>query len=576
MSAETVADLVVRTLGQAGVERIYGVVGDSLNAITEALRQTGEIEWIHVRHEESAAFAAGAEAHLTGRLAVCAGSCGPGNLHLINGLFDCHRSRVPVLAIAAQIPSAEIGRQYAQETHPQTLFAECSHFCEMVSSPDQMPGIVESAIRAAVGLRGVAVIVIPGDVALMKAPGDARVSASLLPPVPIVRPAAATIDALAVRLNAAERITLFCGRGCRDAHDDLIRLAGRLNAPIVHALGGKESVEYDNPFTVGMTGLIGFSSGHEALQTCDLLMMLGTDFPYRQFYPTGAEIIQVDLRAEGLGRRCPIDLGVVGDVGATIEALLPALDQKSDRAHLDASLARYVEARQDLDDLAVGHPGRTPIHPQYLATLVSDLAAEDAVFTCDVGTPTIWAARYLRMNGRRRLIGSFTHASMANALPQALGAQAAFPGRQVVSLSGDGGFAMLMGDFITLTQQGLPVKVVIFNNGTLAFVELEMKVAGFLETGVDLINPDFAAMARAMGVFALRVEDPADLAAALRDVLAHDGPALLDVLTNRQELAMPPRTTLAQGLGFGLYALKAMMNGQGDDLVDLARSNLFR
>lgn len=576
MSADTVADLFVQTLVQAGVKRIYGVVGDSLNGITEALRQQGEIDWVHVRHEESAAFAAGAEAHLTDQLAVCAGSCGPGNLHLINGLFDCHRSRVPVLAIAAQIPSAEIGRHYSQETHPQTLFAECSHFCEMVSTPEQMPGVVETAIRAAVGLRGVAVIVIPGDVALMKAPTEARSSASLLPPVPLVRPNDDTIDALAAMLNAASRVSLFCGRGCSGAHDDVIRLAEQLKAPIVHALGGKEGVEYDNPFSVGMTGLIGMSSGHYALQNCDLLLMLGTDFPYRQFYPTKATVVQVDLRVENLGRRCPLDLGVVGDVGATIAALLPCLDTKPDRSHLDASLAQFSQARRDLDDLAVGHPGRTPIHPQYLAKLISDHAADDAVFTCDVGTTTIWAARYLKMNGRRRLIGSFTHASMANALPQALGAQSAFPGRQVISLSGDGGFTMLMGDFITLTQQGLPVKTVVFNNGTLGFVELEMKVAGFLETGVDLVNPDFAAMARAMGVFARRVEDPADLDAALREVLDHDGPALLDVVTNRQELAMPPQTTLAQGLGFGLYALKAMMNGQGDDLVDLARTNLFR
>ena len=576
MSADTVADLFVRTLVQAGVERIYGIVGDSLNGLTEALRQQGEIDWVHVRHEESAAFAAGAEAHLTDRLAVCAGSCGPGNLHLINGLFDCHRSQVPVLAIAAQIPSAEIGRHYAQETHPQTLFAECSHFCEMVSTPEQMPGVLESAIRAALGLRGVAVIVIPGDVALMKAPSEARSSASLLPPVPIVRPDPGTIEALAAILNATNRITLFCGRGCRGAHDELIRLAERLKAPIVHALGGKEGVEYDNPFTVGMTGLIGFSSGHDALQACEVLVMLGTDFPYRQFYPTGAKVIQVDLRVEVLGRRCPIDLGVVGDVGATIAALLPSLLPKPDQIHLDDSLSKYAKARQDLDDLAVGHPGHTPIHPQYLTKVISDLAAEDAIFTCDVGTPTIWAARYLKMTQQRRLIGSFTHASMANALPQALGAQAAFPERQVISLSGDGGFTMLMGDLITLTQHALPVKIVIFNNGTLAFVELEMKVAGFLETRVDLVNPDFAAMARAMGIFALRVEDPADLAAAVRQILAHDGPALLDVVTNRQELAMPPHTTLTQGLGFGLYALKAMMNGQGDDLVDLARSNLFR
>jgi len=576
MSAATVADLLVQVLGRAGVRRIYGVVGDSLNGITESLRKQGQIDWVHVRHEETAAFAAGAEAHLTGTLAVCAGSCGPGNLHLINGLFDCHRSRVPVLAIAAQIPSAEIGRNYFQETHPQNLFAECSHFCEMVSSPEQLPGVLETAIRAAVGQRGVAVVVIPGDVALLKAPVGARLSAALLPPTPHVRPRDDTIDKLAGMLNAAARVTLFCGRGCFGAHDGLMRLADTLKAPIVHALGGKEGVAYDNPFDVGMTGLIGSSAGYHAVLNCDLLLLLGTDFPYRQFYPEDAKIAQVDLRPENLGRRCPIDLGLVGDVGATIEALLPRLDPKRDRAHLDDGLARYAEARREFDDLAVGHPGHTPIHPQYLAKVVSDVAAADAVFTCDVGTPTIWAARYLKMNGRRRLVGSFAHGSMAGALPQALGAQASNPGRQVVSLSGDGGFTMLMGDFITLTQHKLPVKVVIFNNGTLGFVELEMKLAGFLETGVDLINPDFAAMARAMGVFSHRVEDPADLESAMREVFTHDGPALLDVVTNRQELAMPPKTGLAQVAGFSLYALKAVMNGRGDDIIDLARSNLLR
>jgi len=576
MSADTVADLFVQVLGRAGVRRIYGVVGDSLNGITESLRKQGRIDWIHVRHEETAAFAAGAEAHLTDTLAVCAGSCGPGNLHLINGLFDCHRSRVPVLAIAAQIPSAEIGRNYFQETHPQILFAECSHYCEMVSTPEQMPGVLETAIRTAVGRRGVAVVVIPGDVALLKAPVGARLSTALLPPTPRVRPRDGDLGELAGMLNAADRVTLLCGRGCVGAHDDLMRLADTLKSPIVHALGGKEGVAWDNPFDVGMTGLIGFSSGYHAMRTCDMLLLLGTDFPYRQFYPEEAKIAQVDLRAENLGRRCPIDLGLVGDVGATIAALLPRLDPKPDRAHLDDSLAKYAEARQGFDDLAVGHPGHKPIHPQYLAKVVSDVAADDAVFTCDVGTPTIWAARYLKMNGRRRLVGSFAHGSMANALPQALGAQASSPGRQVVSLSGDGGFTMLMGDFITLTQHNLPVKVVVFNNGTLAFVEMEMKVAGFLETGVDLANPDFAAMARAMGVFARRVEDPADLEAATREVFAHDGPALLDVLTNRQELAMPPKTGLAQVAGFGLYALKAVLNGRGDDVIDLARSNLLR
>lgn len=577
MSRPNVAELIVEALHQAGVRRIYGVVGDSLNALTEALRKQGELAWIHTRHEEAAAFAAGAEAHLTGGLAVCAGSCGPGNLHLINGLFDCHRSRVPVLAIAAQIPSAEIGRGYFQETHPQTLFKECSHYCELVSSPAQLPGVLETAIRTAYAEKGVSVVVLPGDVGTMRLPaGAAGLSPSLLPAPAVVTPRDRELDELAGLLNEASRVTLLCGRGCEGAHAPLMRLAGALRSPIVHALGGKESVEYDNPFDVGMTGLIGFSSGYAAMMGCDTLLMLGTDFPYRQFYPTDARIAQVDLRAANLGRRCRLDLGVVGDVGATIEGLLPRLAPKADRSHLDESLAHYAEARRGLDELAVGRPGRKPIHPQFVARTLDELAADDAVFTFDVGTPTVWAARYLTMNGRRRLVGSLNHGSMANALPQAIGAQAACPGRQVVSLSGDGGFAMLMGDLLTLRQHGLPAKVVVLNNGSLGFVEMEMKAAGYLETGVGLVNPDFAAVATAAGLFALRVEDPGDLPGAVRAVLAHDGPALLDVVVARQELSMPPTIEPAQVAGFSLWLAKAVLDGRGREVVDLARTNLLR
>src|SRR5918998_1802127 len=568
-----VAEMIIATLEEIGVERVYGVVGDSLNGITEAIRRRGTIDWVHMRHEEAGAFAAGAEAHLTGKLAVCAGSCGPGNLHLINGLYDCHRSGVPVLAIAAHIPSIEIGSSYFQETKPQHLFAECSHYCELISSSDQMPRTLDLAIRAAVGRGGVSVIVLPGDVALQDAHTDEITSRAGLLPVPALnRPQDSELDRLAQMLNEAERITMLCGRGCAGAHHLLLQLADTLKAPIVHALGGKEHVEYDNPYDVGMTGLIGFSSGYHAMLDCDTLLMLGTDFPYRQFYPTNARIIQVDRRAEHLGRRCKLDLGLVGDVSATIDALLPRLTAKQDHSHLDECRANYREARRGLDDLAVGHPGRKPIHPQYLAKVISEAAANDAIFTADVGTPTIWAARYLSMNGRRRLIGSWTHGSMANALPQAIGAQAAYPARQVVSLSGDGGFAMLMGDFLTLSQEELPVKVIVFNNGTLGFVELEMKAAGYLETGVELRNPDFAAVARAAGVHAIRVEDPGDLHAAAVEILEHKGPALLDVVVNRQELALPPKATADQIKGFSLYVLKAVMNGRGDEIIDLART----
>jgi pyruvate dehydrogenase (quinone) len=569
-----VADLIAETLIQAGVKRIFGVVGDSLNGLTEALRQRSAIDWIHVRHEEVAAFAAAGESQITGGLAVCAGSCGPGNLHLINGLFDAHRSRTPVLAIAAQIPSAEIGGGYFQETHPQDLFRECSHYCELVSDTAQLPYVLENAIRAAVGRRGVAVVVLPGDVALRPAP-KRGISPGLLPVAPIVRPAESQLTALAELLNGAKRVTLFCGRGCAGVHDSLMRLAEALKSPIVHALGGKEHVEFDNPYDVGMTGFIGFSSGYAAMHACDVLLMLGTDFPYKQFLPSDAKIAQVDIRPENLGRRCKLDLGIVGDVGATIEALLPKLTAKSERKHLDASVAHYKKARAGLDELARGTPGSKPIHPQYLARLLSEQASDDAVFTADVGTPTIWAARYLAMNGRRRLVGSWVHGSMANAMAHAIGVQASQPARQVISMSGDGGFAMLMGDLITLTQMKLPVKVVIFNNGVLGFVALEMKASGFIETGTDLQNPDFAAMARAMGIHAIRVEDPGELAAAIGDVLSHDGPAVLDVVTAKQELSMPPTITAEQVKGFSLWVLRAVMSGRGDEVLDLAKTNLL-
>ncbi|HZU91800.1 MAG TPA: ubiquinone-dependent pyruvate dehydrogenase, partial [Stellaceae bacterium] len=498
--AKTVADQFAETLAAAGVKRIYGIVGDSLNGLTDAVRRQGKIAWIHVRHEEVAAFAAGAEAHLTGELAVCAGSCGPGNLHLINGLFDCHRSRVPVLGIAAHIPSAEIGSGYFQETHPETLFRECSHYCELVSGTNQMPRALEVAIREAVGKRGVSVLVLPGDVALRPAAEapPARVG-GLLPPAPIVTPARGDLDRLAALLNSGNRITLLCGSGCAGAHDALLTLGERLKAPIVHTLRGKEHVAWDNPFDVGMTGLIGFSSGYYAMRDCDVLLMLGTDFPYRQFYPEGAgiRIAQIDLRAEQIGRRAAVDLGVVGDLRATLAALLPLLEQKRDDAHLARAQQHYTRTRKALDDLAVGTPGTRLIHPQQIAKAISDRAAEDAVFTCDVGLPTVWAARYLAMNGKRRLLGSFWHGSMANAMAQAIGVQAAFPGRQVISLSGDGGFTMLMGDFLTLVQHRLPVKVVVFNNGALGFIELEQKSTGFLDFGTELQNPNFAAMAEA-------------------------------------------------------------------------------
>src|SRR5580704_3021354 len=576
---KTVADQFIETLVSAGVKRIYGVVGDSLNGLTDVIRRRGDIQWVHVRHEEVAAFAATAEAQLTGNLAVCAGSCGPGNLHLINGLFDAHRSRVPVLAIAAQIPSAEIGGGYFQETHPQTLFKECSHYCELVSSPNQMPRTLEVAIREAVGKRGVSVVTIPGDVALLPA-DDAPLAkpASLLPAAPRVGPAERELTQLAALLNDGSRVTVFCGSGCEGAHDPLLALCERLKAPMVHALRGKEHVEWSNPYDVGMTGLIGFSSGYYAMLDCEVLLMLGTDFPYRQFYPHGAgvRIAQVDIRAENIGRRATVDLGIVGDVRATLTALLPLLTLKEDGLHLGQALDHYGKARRGLDQLAGGTPGKRLIHPQQIAKAISDLAAEDAIFTCDVGLPTVWAARYLAMNGKRRLMGSFWHGSMANAMAQSIGAQAAFPGRQVVSFSGDGGFAMLMGDFLTLAQRSLPVKIVVFNNSALGFIEIEQKSSGFIDTGTELVNPNFAAMAEAVGIRGIRLEDPGEVEDGIAAAFAHDGPVLVDAVVNRTELAMPPSITVEMAKGFTLYMVKAILSGKGDEVIDLARTNLWR
>jgi pyruvate dehydrogenase (quinone) len=575
MAKKNVAQLMVDVLAEAGVQRIYGVSGDSLNGITDSIRAKQKVQWIHVRHEETAALAAGAEAHLTGRLAVCAGSCGPGNLHLINGLYDCHRSRVPVLAIAAQIPSNEIGSGYFQETKPEHLFAQCSHYCELVSQPEQMPRVLEIAMQAALSQRGVSVVAIPGDVALRDAV-EQQPRLHFPPPKPTVCPSDEEIATLAKVLNKSKKITILGGAGCAGAHEELVELAGKLNAPIVHAMRGKEFIEYDNPFDVGMTGLLGFSSGYHAMMNSDVLLMIATDFPYQPFFPKDATIVQIDIRGEQLGRRTKVDYGFVGDTKTTLRALLPKLSQNDNDKHLKASLEHYKKARKGLDELATDGSGKKPIHPQYVARVLDELAAKDAIFSCDVGTPTIWAARYLTMNGKRRLLGSFNHGSMANALPQAIGAQVSYPERQVVSLSGDGGLAMLMGDVLSLRQLNAPVKIIVFKNDSLAFVELEMKAAGILDFGTDLQNPNFAKMAEGAGLLGLTAETPAQVRPMISQALKHDGPALVEVLLDRQELSMPPTITAEQVKGFSLFTLKAVLSGRGDEIIDLAKINLFR
>jgi len=572
--ATSIADVFVQTLVDAGVTRVWGLPGDSLNAFTDALRRDGRLRWLHMRHEESAAFAAGAEAEITGELAVVAGSCGPGNLHFINGLFDAQRSRVPVLAIASHIPSAEIGSGYFQETHPQELFRECSVYCEMISDPSQMPWVLEIAMRAAVEKRGVAVVVVPGDVFFADAPSR-RPSAPIRAAQPSVVPSDAELRAAADILDGAGRVTILAGAGVAGAHDEVLALAERLQAPIVHALRGKEHIEYDNPYDVGMTGLLGFASGYRAMEKCDALLMLGTDFPYRQFYPSKAKIVQVDLRGEQLGRRTPIDLGLVGDVGVTASALLSYLRGDRDDGHLRDAVSHYRKTRKDLDDLAVDD-GKQPLHPQFVARLLDQLADDDAVFTADVGEPVVWAARYLSMTKERRLLGSFTHGSMANAMPQALGAQAVDRDRQVIALSGDGGIAMLLGDLLSIRQNDLPIKVIVFNNSALGFVEVEMKAAGIVNFGTTLDNPDFAAVATAMGLTGIRVERGDELEPALRRALQVPGPVLVDVKVARQELSIPPAITAAQAKGFTLWALRTVLSGRGDELLDLADTNLWR
>ena len=571
--SKTIADLLVETLSDAGVKRIWGVTGDSLNGINDSLRRFKRIEWVPVRHEETAAFAAGAEAAVTGKLAVCAGSCGPGNMHLINGLYDCWRNRVPVLAIAAHIPSTEIGLGYFQETHPQTLFRECADFVELVSNPAQMPEILYRAMNTAIGKQGVAVLVLPGDVALSEAPAASPRHWVAEQPQRVA-PTSTEIDRLVGLLNQAKAPAILAGAGCAGAHTELVSVAKALKAPIVHALRGKEYVEYDNPYDVGMTGLIGFSSGYHTLMSADAVLMLGTGFPYRAFYPKEATMIQVDRDPTALGRHTTLSLGIAADVRETLSALLPKLAERSDTTFLDHALAHYHKARSGLDELAQPAGAGKPVHPQHLMRLVSELAAEDAVFTADVGTPTVWAARYLKMNGRRRLLGSFNHGSMANAMLQALGAQAAQPNRQVISLSGDGGFTMMMGDMLTAVQQKLPIKIILFNNSSLGFVAMEMKAGGYLDTATDLHNPDFAAMAKVAGFTSFRVEDSTNLKETLTQALAHPGPVLVDVRTERNELIMPPKVQIGHAKGFSLYMLKAVLNGRGDEVVELARTNL--
>lgn len=577
--ATTVADQLIAQLIDAGVHRIYGIVGDSLNPIVDAVRRSGGsakggIDWIHTRNEEAAAFAAGAEAQLTGELAVCAGSCGPGNLHLINGLYDAHRSGAPVLAIASHIPSVEIGSSYFQETHPDRLFVECSNYRELISTPEQSPRVVNSALRHATGLRGVAVITIPGDIAELDSVGG--IPAFVRPARPTVVPDAGDIAALAAAVNAADTVAIFAGAGVEGAHDEVVAFADLVAAPIGHSLRGKDLIQYDNPFDVGMTGLLGYGAAHAGIHDADLVLLLGTDFPYEQFLPDGAKVViaQVDADASHLGRRASVSHPVHGDVLPTLDALTGLVARKTDRDFLEKTVARHEKLMTSVVGTYTDAATKAPIHPEFAAAQLDEALADDAIVIADTGMGNVWQARYITPNGHRRLIGSYLHGSMANALPQAIGAQLAYPRRQVVTMSGDGGLSMLMGELITVAAYRLPVKIVVFNNSTLGLVKLEMFVGGYPDFAVDVPEVDYAAVATALGIHGIRVEQPEDVRSALDEAFAHDGPALVDIVTDPLALSLPGHISATQVKGFALGISKLVLNGGVGEAIQMARSNI--
>lgn len=566
-----VAEQIVEQLQAAGVRRIYGIVGDSLNPIVDAVRRS-DIEWVHVRHEEAAAFAAAAEAQLTGELAVCAGSCGPGNLHLINGLYDAHRSHAPVLAIASHIPTAQIGMDFFQETHPAKLFDECSVYSELISTAAQSPRVVATAMQHAVAQQGVAVISVPGDIT------DDEVGADVPHYTPMVRgslhPAPASVQQLAEAINQASRVAIFAGAGVEGAHDEVIALADRLKAPIGHSLRGKDFIQYDNPFDVGMTGLLGYGAAAEGMQDADLLLLLGTDFPYDQFLPQ-TRTAQVDRAAEKLGRRTDVDIAVHGDVLPTLEALTPLVEPKRSDRFLKQMLKKH---RRIVEKGTNAYTRRvekmTPIHPEYAAAVLDDMASQDAIFTADTGMCNVWTARYVTPNGRRRLIGSFLHGSMANALPHAIGAQFAYPERQVISVSGDGGLSMLLGELLTVATYQIPVKLVVFNNSALGMVKLEMLVDKMPSWGTDVPTANYSAIAEAAGIKGIRVEKAKDLKKAYQQAFDHPGPVLVEILTDPNALSLPPKVTLDQVYGFATAMSRTVLSGGAGEVIAMARSNV--
>ncbi|MEJ8574835.1 thiamine pyrophosphate-dependent enzyme [Microbaculum marinum] len=570
--AKLVADVIIETLQEAGAKRCYGVVGDTLNFVTDAIRRS-DMEWIHVRHEEVGGFAAGADAYLTEELVCCAGSAGPGSLHFVNGLFESHRNGAPVVMIATQIDRIQSGLGFPQDVDQRKIYEQYSVFCEYISHPDQARRITAMAAQAALNRRGVAVIIVNGD--MTKEKTDDAIHWKVSRPKPVIRPSDEELREIADLVNAAGKIAIYGGYGCRHAHDEVMALAARLKAPVAHTSRAKEFLEHDNPYNVSMTGLIGIKSGFEAVEHCDLLLCLGTDFAWTQFYPKKAKIVQIDTDPTNIGKRTPVTLGVVGDVANTIDALLPLLHERSDDAFLSASLKEHERSMKTLED-QTKEPSPDLIHPQYVAATLNRLAAEDAIFTSEGGTTFVWMLRYIRGNGKRRFATSLLHGTMANSYPMAIGCQKSHPGRQVVAMCGDGGMTMLMGDLLTLVQENLPVKLLVFNNGSLGFVEMEMKIEGMLDAYTDLKNPHFSKLAESCGFYGARVEDAGELEGAMRDWLAHDGPALLDVKVNRFELVMPPTVEVSQAVSTAMYGVKAVLNGRLDDVWALAENNFLK
>lgn len=570
----TYAQQLVSTLERQGVERIYGVVGDSLNPIVDAVKRSS-IEWVHVRNEEAGAFAAGAESQMTGRLAVCAGSCGPGNLHLLQGLYDSHRNGARVVALASHIPSDAIGSNYFQETHPEALFAECSGYCEMVNSPGQGARVLHSALQSTMSGNGVSVLVIPGDIASESAVEAPQLQSVVSDARPRVHPPREQVEALAEAINDAEKVTIFGGAGCADAREEVLALAEKIKAPLGHAYGGKEFLHYDNPFDVGMSGLLGYGACSEAFAEADLLILLGTDFPYSEFLPRETLTAQVDVKGANIGRRTAVSLPVEGDVGATISTLLPLLREKTDRSFLDAMLVKQEKNLSHVVEAYTSkHPQRTPIHPEYFTEILDGLANDDAVFTADTGMCNVWHARYVTPTGRRKLLASFRHGTMANALPQAIGAQFSDPQRQVISMCGDGGLGMLLGELLTVKLHDLPLKMMVYNNSSLGMVKLEMLVEGLPDFGTDHEGVNYAAIAEAIGIKAFRVEKPEEIEDVLRAALRYPGPVLVDVVTDPNALSIPPEISLEQVAGFSKAATATVLEGGVGKMIDLARANL--